>query len=107
KARIALMQGDISPKNILMGPKGPIFLDAETAWYGDPAFDLAFCLNHLLLKCLVAPDARSALTISFGTLAARYLDQVDWEAIEAVDARVASLLPGLLLARVDGKSPVE
>ena len=47
----ALVHGDISPKNILAGPAGPVFLDAECAWWGDPAFDLAFCLNHLLLKC--------------------------------------------------------
>jgi aminoglycoside phosphotransferase (APT) family kinase protein len=104
---VSLAHGDVSPKNILMGPKGPVFLDAETAWYGDPAFDVAFCLNHLLLKCLVAPRAWGDLMLSFGALAARYLDQVDWEAIEDVDARAASLLPGLMLARVDGKSPVE
>ena len=54
KSRITLMQGDISPKNILIGPDGPVFLDAETACYGDPAFDLAFCLNHLLLEMRVA-----------------------------------------------------
>ena len=52
-----LVHGDVSPKNILVGPRGPIFLDAECAWYGDPAFDLAFCLNHLLLKCLWTPSA--------------------------------------------------
>ena len=46
----ALVHGDVSPKNILRGPLGPVFLDAECAWFGDPAFDLAFCLNHLLLK---------------------------------------------------------
>src|SRR6185436_2450599 len=46
----ALVHGDVSPKNILCGPRGPVFLDAECAWYGDPAFDLAFCLNHMLLK---------------------------------------------------------
>jgi len=46
----ALVHGDFSPKNILRGPSGPVTLDAECAWYGDPAFDLAFCLNHLLLK---------------------------------------------------------
>ena len=52
-----LVHGDVSPKNILLGSRGPIFLDAECAWYGDPAFDLAFCLNHLLLKCLWTPPA--------------------------------------------------
>jgi len=44
------VHGDVSPKNILVGPKGPVLLDAECAWFGEPAFDLAFCLNHLLLK---------------------------------------------------------
>ena len=55
--KLALVHGDVSPKNIMAGPDGPVFLDAECAWYGDPAFDLAFCLNHLLLKCLAAPAA--------------------------------------------------
>ena len=105
--RLALVHGDVSPKNILVGPRGPIFLDAECAWYGDPAFDLAFCLNHLLLKCLVAPDATSDLLASFDALSRAYLAHVDWEPAEALEARAASLLPGLMLARVDGKSPVE
>ncbi len=60
-ARIALMQGDISPKNILCGPDGPVFLDAETACYGDPAFDLAFCLNHFLLKAVWHPEWTDAV----------------------------------------------
>ena len=104
---LALVHGDVSPKNILIGPQGPVFLDAETAWWGDPAFDLAFCLNHLLLKRLVVPDGREALNASFTALAAAYLAEVDWERRAALEARAASLLPGLMLARVDGKSPVE
>jgi len=32
---------------------------------------------------------------------------VDWEDREGLEARTARLLPGLFLARVDGKSPVE
>ena len=104
---LALAHGDVSPKNILIGPRGPVFLDAETAWYGDPAFDLAFCLNHLLLKALVAPGARGDLRASFVGLSEAYLAQVTWEPAEDLEARAATLLPGLFLARVDGKSPVE
>src|SRR3546814_3049456 len=48
--KIALVHGDVSPKNILVAADGPVFLDAECAVYGDPAFDLAFCTTHLLLK---------------------------------------------------------
>jgi aminoglycoside phosphotransferase (APT) family kinase protein len=102
--RECLVHGDVSPKNILAGPGGPVFLDAECAWYGDPAFDLAFCLNHLLLKCLWVPTARRGFLQCFDALAQGYLERIT---IEDVEARTASLLPALLLARVDGKSPVE
>jgi hypothetical protein len=43
----------------------------------------------------------------FRALVAAYRPHVAWEAWAALDARTAALLPGLLLARVDGKSPVE
>ena len=68
----ALVHGDVSPKNILHGPEGPVFLDAECAWYGDPAFDLAFCLNHLLLKGARAGADRTGYGIAFAALVERY-----------------------------------
>jgi len=105
--RRALVHGDVSPKNILVGPQGPVLLDAECAWYGDPAFDIAFCLNHLLLKCLWTPRAAPAFLECFDALADSYLAGVRWEPPTVLEARAASLLPGLFLARVDGKSPVE
>lgn len=104
---LALVHGDVSPKNILIGPCGPVFLDAETAWYGDPAFDLAFCLNHLMLKALVRPEVAAELEASFAALLAAYVACVNWEPRVDLQARAASLLPALMLARVDGKSPVE
>jgi tRNA A-37 threonylcarbamoyl transferase component Bud32 len=105
--RLALVHGDVSPKNILVGPSGPVLLDAECAWYGDPAFDLAFCVNHLLLKSLVVPGRRAELLRSARVLSEEYVRQVDWEPRPTLETRAASLLPALLLARVDGKSPVE
>lgn len=103
----ALVHGDISPKNILTGPDGPVFLDAECAWYGDPAFDLAFCLNHLLLKCVWRPRWQARYLVCFDALAQTYLAAVTWESRMDIEARTAHLLPGLFLGRVDGKSPVE
>ncbi|MBI3453271.1 MAG: phosphotransferase [Rhodospirillales bacterium] len=105
--RLALIHGDVSPKNILVGPRGPVFLDAEATTYGDPAFDLAFCLNHLLLKCLWRPTTAGGFLECFDAMATAYLAGVTWEDKARIEARVARLLPGLLLARVDGKSPVE
>ncbi|MEZ5581745.1 MAG: aminoglycoside phosphotransferase family protein [Candidatus Competibacteraceae bacterium] len=104
---LALVHGDVSPKNILLGPDGPVFLDAECACISDPAFDLAFCLNHFLLKCLWTPAAQSGFLACFRAMSSAYLNEVDWENSATLEARVASLLPGLFLARVDGKSPVE
>ena len=107
ETRLALVHGDVSPKNILVGPRGPVFLDAECAWYGDPAFDVAFCLNHLLLKCLWTPAATPGFLSCFDGLEAPTWTERTGRPRERLEARAAALLPGLLLARVDGKSPVE
>lgn len=106
-AKKALIHGDVSPKNILCGEKGPVFLDAECACYGDPAFDLAFCLNHLLLKGARKGVPREAYRNAFAALVEAYLGTVDWEDRAGLEARASALLPALFLARVDGKSPVE
>jgi enolase len=107
RTKLTVVHGDVSPKNILIGARGPVFLDAECAWFGDPAFDLAFCLNHLLLKTLWVPGCERELLTSFDSLAEAYLCSVDWESAAALEQRAAQLLPALFLARIDGKSPVE
>jgi 5-methylthioribose kinase len=110
--RQALVHGDVSPKNILLGPHGPVLLDAECAWWGDPAFDVAFCLNHLVLKALAAGPAERVARSQRLALAAEawwsgYVEHVSWESPNELQARAATLLPALLLARIDGLSPVE
>ena len=97
-----------STKNILInGTSGALILDAECAWYGDPAFDLAFVLNHLVLKSVHRPDAAIALRAAImALLEARAAADAPAQAM-GVQHRAAALLPALLLARIDGKSPVE
>ncbi|MBW7922895.1 MAG: aminoglycoside phosphotransferase family protein [Rubellimicrobium sp.] len=107
RSRVTLVHGDVSPKNILFRGPDPILLDAECATMGDPGFDLAFCLNHLALKALHLPGSRARLLANIGDLWAAYRPHVTWEAPEALESRVAALIPALMLARVDGKSPVE
>jgi aminoglycoside phosphotransferase (APT) family kinase protein len=106
-AAVTVIHGDVSPKNILLGPDGPVLLDAECASPGDPAFDLAFCANHLLLKAVWRPAGRARYIDAARGLAAAYLDGADWEPAGGLEARAARLLPALALARVDGLSPVE
>lgn len=107
KVSLALIHGDFSPKNILIGPEGPVILDSETGCYGDPAFDLAFCLNHLLLKCVWQPRWAERYLRCFDAMSGAYLAGVSWEPAAVTEERAAKLLSAMLLARIDGKSPVE
>ncbi len=105
--KLTLVHGDVSPKNILVGPKGPLLLDAECAWYGDPAFDLAFCLTHLCLKCVWRRQSTTNYLTCFDAFASISLSQCKWEPTADLEARTCALVAGMLLARVDGKSTVE
>lgn len=107
KANLVLVHGDISPKNILFRDNAPIILDAECATMGDASFDLAFCLNHLVLKAVHLPGTRQQLLDSTIQLWQAYQSHIHWEQPAALESRVCHLLPALMLARVDGKSPVE
>src|SRR5204862_2935483 len=86
----ALVHGDFSPKNLLIGPAGPVILDAECAWYGDPAFDLAFVLNHLLLKGAWQPQWRARYAEAFAALSAAYRRHVAWEPPGNCEERAAA-----------------
>ena len=102
-----LIHGDFSPKNILINSNNPVILDAETARWGDPVFDLAFCNNHLLLKSLLQNGlGNKFLRLSFNFLS-NYIKKISWEEKKDFEIRLLDIIPLLLLARVDGKSPVE
>lgn len=103
----ALVHGDFSPKNIMVKTDQIILLDHEVAWYGDPAFDVAFFLNHLYLKMLF--HYRRKARIKDLTMLAwkTYFHKMGKRTLEEMETRVIRLLLMLMLARVDGKSPVE
>lgn len=105
-SRQCLMHGDYSPKNMLHRDARLVVLDCEVACHGDAAFDLAFLLNHLMLKALVHAPRSPVLPDLFEQCCLAYADALGPRAPEVLDATVR-LLPMLMLARVDGKSPVE
>lgn len=104
--RTVLVHGDFSPKNILVWDDDMMLLDFEVAHIGNPAFDLGFMMTHFLLKALIFPNHRSA----FVGLIDTFLDNY-FEAVADPDGKVfrqtVKALGGIVLARVDGKSPVE
>ncbi len=96
-----LVHGDYSPKNLLVSDQRLVVLDCEVAWFGDPAFDLAFLLNHLHLKALYHAPEDVGLRDLIDAFLQAYLPGIE------LRRRTALLLLMLMLARVDGKSPAE
>jgi aminoglycoside phosphotransferase (APT) family kinase protein len=109
QTRKCLVHGDYSPKNMLVGSGRLVLLDGEVAWYGDPAFDVAFLINHLLLKSLLHAPSNTELQPAIEAFLAKYHEERALEPDQKadLDCTSAPLLLMLLLARVDGKSPVE
>jgi len=107
--KIALTHGDISPKNILYHRSSgePAFLDAECAWFGDPAFDGAFCMNHFVLKAMHMPTHAARLMDTLWAFHDAWIASLPDDIAADTEIHAGVLLPMLLLARIDGKSPVE
>lgn len=103
----AIVHGDFSPKNIMVKNDRVVLLDHEVAWYGDPAFDLAFFLNHLYLKMLFhygkSGEVQDLTIIAWKT----YFENTGSEIKKQMEKRTIRLLLMMMLARMDGKSPVE
>lgn len=105
--RLALVHGDYSPKNMLVHGDDLLILDFEVAHWGDPAFDLAFCLNHFLLKAVYQAPAGDRYLVLAHAFWAAYAPALALEPAATLLPRTLLLQGGLMLARIDGKSPVE
>ncbi len=105
--RTSLVHGDYSPKNMLVRGESIFLIDFEVVHWGDPSFDAAFLINHLFLKAFHQPTAsRQFISLVHG-FGKTLLAALDPEAARGFEAMTLLHLGGLMLARVDGKSPVE
>lgn len=103
--RATLVHGDFSPKNFLTDTAGAIrILDAETATWGSAGFDPGYLLAHLLLKYEHLRDPR---LVEAARRFWRAYRSVVGNLFDDLDRRTCRTLVGMLLARIDGKSPVE
>ena len=103
-----LVHGDFSPKNVLVHDGRLVLLDYEVAHFGDPAFDVGFSTAHLLSKAnhLRALEARFARAATESWRA--YRAEIDATPFGgAVEPRAVRHTLACLLARVDGRSPLE
>lgn len=101
--REALVHGDFSPKNILAKGVELVFLDCEVAHWGDPRFDLAFILHHLLLKA----DRKGASRAALLEAARRVIEGYRSTGPAIIDGDLSRLVGCLTLARLEGDSPVD
>jgi len=100
-----LVHGDWSPKNLLVWNSNVMAIDFEVIHFGDPAFDVAFLLNHLVLKSVYRPQSTSgyrAAALAYSEAITAQVPQWAW-----IQEGTLLHLPLLMLARVDGKSPAE
>ncbi|MFD5947646.1 phosphotransferase family protein [Streptomyces collinus] len=101
-----LVHGDYTPKNVLADPAGAGLwvIDWEVAHVGDPTFDPAWIIGHLLLKTLNEPRYAA----SYAEAARMFLAALvaETSSVHSLDpAQLVRQTACLVLARVDGKSP--
>ena len=103
----ALVHGDYSPKNMLVRDGNIFLIDFEVIHWGDPAFDAAFLLNHLFLKAFHHPDFTAQYFIAVREFWKGLGAELPGGVSRGFEALTIRHLGALMLARIDGKSPVE
>lgn len=109
---VCVVHADFSPKNLLISEGTLTLVDFETGHFGDPAFDLGFFLSHLVLKTIKHRKNQEAFLSLMQTFCDSY-----WEHLQSqhrpgferndLERRTIGNLAGCLLARIDGKSPID
>ena len=103
--KLTLVHGDFSPKNILVATdKVPVVVDFEVMNTGNPVFDLAFMLAHLVCKQIRtdSQDEKALLRETAGEFLTAYTSRSNLEVASNLRDHVAVIA----LARVEGVSPV-
>ena len=132
---LAMVHGDYSPKNVIISGAARdaadksdaadsadnsddaddannaavMLLDFEVVHLGHPAFDLAFMLNHLTLKALHRPEWAAQYNRAAAAFWSEYAAMANTppDLAATLERDTIRQLGVLLLARMDGKSPVE
>ena len=105
--RTAIVHGDYSPKNLLVQGNNVFLIDFEVVHWGDPAFDAGFMLNHLFLKAFHQPRFARLYYAAICEFWKELLKGTQETPLGNFERMTVRHLGALMLARIDGKSPVE
>jgi tRNA A-37 threonylcarbamoyl transferase component Bud32 len=105
--RICLVMGDYTAKNIMLSSDRLILLDYEIVHWGNPALDSGMMIAHLMLKAFCAPQWATRYISGIRAMWESYLTSVKRFDPMLLEFLTARMMPFLMLARLDSKSPVE
>ena len=106
--KLALVHGDVSPKNILVGPDGPGAAGRRVRLVRRPGLRPRLLPQPPAAEVLVDARGRRAASSPASTRWPRPISRASiWEPRGRARGAAATPAAGLFLARVDGKSPVE
>jgi 5-methylthioribose kinase len=101
--KTTIVHGDFSPKNIMVGMDEQVYiLDFEVTHVGNPVFDLAFLLAHLLCKLFRTSEPLDEKMLIAS--AQRFINS--YQEIRSISESLSLHTALIALARVEGKSPV-
>ena len=101
--KTTIVHGDFSPKNIMVGMDEKVYiLDFEVTHVGNPVFDLAFLLAHLLCKLFRTNEPLEEKML----IASEQRFISSYEEIRSISKSLSLHTALIALARVEGKSPV-
>jgi 5-methylthioribose kinase len=101
--KTTIVHGDFSPKNIMVGMDEQVYiLDFEVTHVGNPVFDLAFLLAHLLCKLFRTSEPLDEKMLIASSQ--RFINS--YQEIRSTSESLSLHTALIALARVEGKSPV-
>ena len=106
---VCVVHADFSPKNLLLSNGRLTLVDFETGHFGDPAFDLGFFLSHLVLKTIKHARRRTEFLNLARRFWAAYAENMSSNLLnqKELERRSVGNLGSCVLARIDGKSPID
>jgi tRNA A-37 threonylcarbamoyl transferase component Bud32 len=107
QTKYCLVHGDYTPKNMLLSDDRLILLDYEIAHWGNPALDSGFLIAHLLLKAIHNPSWTQGYLEAARVFWNSYINTFSNAEAGKLELEAVKLIPFLVLARIDSKSPVE